>query len=417
MGDVELWFMEGSDWKLPFFVEWRTPDDNTGRIYGVLRPALCFYPNQLLTVQNLLGAHAMEDRNDRWILNKPSVHSMLVKAPGITPQFYYQWPADSHPPITAPPAILSLDGKRPLPGRRAQQFKRLSDYIARCRGLPADTVMVVLTALSQLGTQWMVSCQEPLDLGFVRLVALPYRTNWKDIVAFKCKPNKLPKLLRLNLSVRKQALSTIGFEEVVTSPHNVGLAGQVETRLRRLHYTIEAIPSQQFESEVDHIEKNRMLSGHSSYVAFYEQTVEKFYDDIVATMDNYLRKATSPWAAVRPLVDTGLVAFLPISRHRVQLRGIPIAELPQHLASPDTSFSSVGDKQSDPILIQAQAAQVRKMPPLLPAPPDVRERQEPGHMGQLRPKGTVRLPVLDASQGAGPGQPVLPCDSTPARES
>lgn len=401
--------MEGKDWKLPFFVEWRTPGEGDNRIFGVLRPALSLYPNQLLTVQNLLGSYSLEDRNDRWVLPNGTVHSMLVKAQGITPQFYYHWPEDTRPPVPAPPQILTLDSKTPIPNRREERFRAFADYVSRTRGIPADTVLVVMTAVSQVGANWMLGAQQTLDLGFVKLTALPFRPNWKEIVAFKCKGNKLSTLLAS--ADRKKLLSEIDFPEVVSSPHNVSLAGVLSGKLRRLHYTIEAVPTQQFENTADFMERARMLTGHSSYVAHYEQTVEKFYNEILASMDHYLWKTGAPWAEIRAVSTTGLMSFLPISRHRARMRGLSLDNIPKHIAAPDSDFTAIG-KQSDPILVYAQAAQMRKMPAIQSQASDVRDSDEHRDVVELRPGGTVRMPVLDAGQSADSGQSVLPCDTS-----
>lgn len=411
VGDVELWFMQGQDWKLPFFVEWKTPGDE--RIYGVLRPALSLYPSQLLTVQNLLKGHALEDRSDRWILPKDKVRSMLLKAEGITPEFNYQWPQDGHPAVAAPSPVMTASNNVTVSNSRAGNIKQFAEYIHRCRGIPVDTALVVLQSICHLGPQWMLQSLQPLDFGFVRLVALPYRTNWKEIVAFKCKQNQLPKIFRLGPEKCKPVLSSIGFQGVVTSPHNVGLAGFREgNKLRRLHWTIEAIPMQPFEAMANEADRARMLNGHASYVSFYEQTIEANYNDIVAAMAHYLHKASSPWSEVRAISKTGLMAFLPISRHRAKVRGLRLDELPQHIAPPDTNFSVFSDGQSDPVLLRSQAAQMLKVPNLQSQVADVRDCKKRGDMGQFRPKGTCRVPVLDAGQSVDSGEPVLPCDST-----
>ena len=103
--------MQEQDWKLPFFVEWRTPGNGDDRVFGVLRPALSLYPTQLLTIQRLLGSYALEDRNDRWILPKAVVHAMLIKAQGITPEFNYKWMEEGCPAVPAQ-RQQSLDARR-----------------------------------------------------------------------------------------------------------------------------------------------------------------------------------------------------------------------------------------------------------------------------------------------------------------
>jgi hypothetical protein len=416
LGDVELWFAEPEDcqWRLPLHVEWKQYPQ-TGAVYGLVIPALCFYAVQLQVVNGMLATHSLDKRTNRWLLPKAVVHSLLQKAPGIHAEFYYLWPGGVHPPIPSPYHAVSLPAQDRPPPRRAEQYKSLAEFISKERGIPGDVTLVVLTALSQLGARWLLEHRQVMDLGFVKLAALPFRINWKEIISFKCRPWKLIRLFNLSARERDKLLRQLGFEAVACSVHNIGLRGG---QVRRVDYTIEALPTNVFERTADTVEGERMKAGRTSYVAYYEEAVEIFYSFIVDAIENYVRKVNTSWAAVCQIGKSGVLGFLPVSRWRAKVRGIPLCDLPEHIAPPVGNFSVTAEQEgSCPILIQAQDDEVQKMSALPPPADDMREREEQGDLDESRPGGTDGMPVLDAGESAAPGQPVLPEHSTSGGES
>lgn len=411
LGDVELWFAEADDcsWRLPLHIEWKQYPE-TGALFALVLPAVCFYAVQLQTIQAMLGPQSLEKRTDRWLLPKNAAAASLRKAPGIHAEFYYLWPGGVHPPIPSPYHAVGLSAPELPPPRRVEHYRSLAEFIARERGIPADVTLVVLTALSQLGARWMLEYRKVLDLGFVRLVALPFRINWKEIVSFKCRPWKLKHIFSgMQTRERDKLLKQLGLESIACSVHNVGLrVGEV----RRLDYTIEAIPQPSFEKTANTIEAERMAAGRTSYVAYYEEAVELFYNHIVEALANYIHKVHASWASVSQIGKSGVLGFLPVSRWRAKVRGIPLCDLPAHIIPPVSNFSVTAEGESCPLLISEQTDEVQEVPALPPPSDDVRESDVGGDVGEPRPEGTDGVPLLDAGQGDAPGQPVFPSDST-----
>lgn len=404
-GDVELWFAQADDctWRLPLHVEWKE-DQRTGKKYGLVLPGVCFYHVQNLAIQSVLGPHSLEQWPSKWLLPQNVLEAVLHKAPGIHATFYYLWPNGTHPPLPSPHHPLNLPTPAAPVPRRSEQYRSFAEFVAKERGLPADVVLVVLTAVAQVGARWLLDRQS-IDLGFVKLVALPFRVNWKEIISFKCRPWKLSNIMGRRKADRRVILDQLGFPGIACSPHNIGLPNRPGAFLRRLDYTIEAIPHQSFEAAVEVAEKERMRLGRTGYVAQYEDAVEKLYDNIIDSLAHYTRKVHSAWATVREVRCSGVLSFLPVSRHAVKVRGVPLSKLPVHLCPPDSDFSVLAEKKgaSDPGLVQAQDAEVLKMSALPPADDDVRERPGYTDLDESRSIGAVGLPVLDAGEGTGSG--------------
>lgn len=402
VGDVELWYAEPEDcsWRLPLHIEWKE-NQATGGLYGLVVPGVCFYHAQMLAVESILGPSSMEAGLRRWLLYRPLVHSLLRKAPGIHAEAYYHWPGGVHPPIRSPYHAVTLRELEKPPPRRAEQFRSLAEFVSRERGLPSDVVLTVLTALSQVGARWLLE-RQVMDLGFVRLAALPFRINWKEIISFKCKPWNLLGIFRLKDKERDKMLDRLGLQAIACSVHNVGL------RLgnpRRVEYTIEALPTKSFEAAADKAEEERIKTGRTAYVAFYEEAVELFYSFIVEALGNYVRKVVVPWGAVSQFGKSGLLGFLPVSRWRAKVRGVFLCDLPAHIVPPVSDFSVLAEQKgaSDPLLVSSQAAELQKVSALPSSIVDVREREKPGDLDEPRPEGTDGLSLPHASEGDGSG--------------
>lgn len=412
VGDVELWYAQADDmsWRLPLHVEWKmTPEGHT---YGLVVPGVCFYQIQLLAVQAILGAHSMEKRKDRWLVQKPLINALLIKAPGIHAEFYYHWPGGTHPPIPSPyhPVAMPQLEQKPDP-RRTKEYEPFGQYISKECGIPADVVVIVMTAIRSVGARWLLEHRQALDLGWVRLIALPFRANWKDIVLFKTKSWKMRSIFKQTKRIRNAILHKLGFERTICSLHNVALCTQRANAANRVGYTVEAVTSDAFEKTADTVENHRMMdAGRSGYVTHFEEAVEHFYDDILEALAGYLQKIHTAWGSVSAGSGTGVLSFVPVGRRRYKVRGIPLCDIPAHIVPP-SSFSVLAENSaSDPALVQEQTAAMQKMSDLLQTSENLRQCTEQGDVAESRPEGSDRVPLLDGGESAAAGEPMLPCD-------
>lgn len=404
VGDVELWFLEASDcsWRLPVHVEWKE-DNRNGNIYGLIIPGTCFYHAQLLCVNAVLGDHTLlEERTDRWLLPREQIESLLRKAPGIHAEFYYDWHEQDHAPIP------SHHGMSVPLKRRAAKFGSFVEFIAAERGLPPDVVSVVLTAIGQVGPRWLLEYHQPIDLGFVQLMAVPFRANWKEIVMFKRKPDGLLKALLAPGRECFRLLSDLRFGATLCSVQNIALCGTAKHS--RIDYTIEAVANEAFDRAVDQIEDDRAERG--GYVARHSKAVEKLYDQIVDCLVRYAKKTQAAWAAVHHGSTVGSPTFVP-SIPRC-FTGSSLSNLPVHIVPTGNDFSVFAEEEGggQRITLRKTPAKVPKVSAVPSTADDVRPRGGDGDVAEPRPRGTNGVPVLDAGQGAGAGQPMLPCGST-----
>jgi len=374
VGDVELWYAEADDcsWRLPLHVEWKE-DPSTGNLYGLILPGTCFYQNQSLLMNVLLGSHSLEDRQDRWLVPRSSIESLLHKAPGIHAEFYHYWPDNEQPSIPSHHE-LTVPARRP-----AKTFGSFVEFVSAERGLPADVVQAVLTAIAQVGPRWLVQYNQPINLGFVDLLAVPFRANWKEIVLFKGKANKLIEALLKTGRECRQRLTSMRFPATLCSPQNIALCGGVKS-VARIDYSIEAVSTEDFDEAIEKIEGERMEAG--DYVAQHSKSVERLYESIIECLARYARKTQAAWAAVRKGGNGSEPTFVPsVSRafNHVCLTNMPVDIIP---ADSDFSVYAEQNRKHQPIIVPTPAVKMPKMSSVPSTAHDVRSRRRNGNLDQ-----------------------------------
>lgn len=396
-GDRELWILDGADgdWSLPMFVDWKV-EKATNAEYGMLYPAISPYPIQHLSMKARLQDHTIIDSEERWLLPKEVCRRLLRKAAGVTPRYYYRWPDPNfHPIPVSPPMRIDKDLGNVAGGWEFEDFMK---HISERYSLPMAMVRIFWRAICAEAPHWMMGSGRALDMGFCKLVALPFRVNWKEIVRCKLRKFKLAGIFNLPNRQRREALDEIKMPEILCSPHNIGLNRQYyQGGNARLCYTIEAIPTDRFEAAASICEARRLTCGSKSYVANFEKTVESQYDLILAALANYIRKATLPFARVSESRDSGNLRFLQ-TKQPEKLSGVDPRHIPVSIVAPNTAFSVLGE-EGEHRLVSRTAPKLPQVPVVPPPTEDVRGSNG-GESGWV--------PLLYASKISPPGEPVLP---------
>lgn len=410
-GDMELWYASGDNWSLPLNVWWKMDRANNLH-YAMIAPAVGLYTSQALLLDALFQAHDIQGRQDQWVIPRRMVDVLIHKAPGVTPVFYYRWPDDAMPPLLPPSKDMLLRESVTAPkGSGKGVNEEFVRHVCEQYKLPSSVVRIVLRAIGDEGARWMLETHQPIELGFCRLLAVPFRSNWKEIVAAKFKHWKLLKLLKLPRKVRHAALEEAGVPQALCSPHNIG----IRRKNLRIQYTLEAIPTKSFETAVSVAEGKRQACGHTSYVASFEAGVEKMYHALLEAMEKYLEKTTAPFARVYESSDTGLLGFLPSAGSKIKIHGVAVRKLPVIAVQAESNFSVLAESPGG-AMVHSKASPLRQVPRVLPAPADVRQCPVNGTLGGPEGPGqgwetetqTAGLPVLSAGQSGDAGGKLLP---------
>jgi len=243
-GDIQLWVVSRKDWAVPIFAEPLLFDD--GRKRWRCRPAV-----------NLLSATwekfnpVMKDASERihegwYYIDYDSLPLVALKADGVTPEYYHR-------------PIGQLEPDRESPGEVDGDY--LSDSERLLRSVFRDTQLTTWTNMKLI---WRVLCNQVarrlaeenriVDLGFIRLVPLPYRPNWKSIM-LSAFPRAAYGFRKFRISSRlRDYLLGIGFL------HNLinSILLSVDRKKHTIRWIVEAIPSPELNSAFDQVELRRM---------------------------------------------------------------------------------------------------------------------------------------------------------------
>jgi len=406
VGDRELWVLHDSEglWSIPMFLEWRVNEADKADEYALVWPAMAPYPLQLLSIRGALEAHSVINSKERWLLRRDVVQRALKKAQGITPRYYYRWPDRRFQPIPATsPVHFDLDVSNKLASNDWEAFLK---HISHRYSLPITMLRVFWRAITSEAPAWMLETRQAFDLGFCRLVALPYRPNWKEIVCQKMKHFHLLGMFNLPQEKRRPALESAGLPEVLCSPENICVPPvRNGGTFPRMHYCLEAIPTKRFERAVNVAEGSRLAAGQSAYVASYEATIEKQYENILAALEAYLHKVFLPFARVCEVGYSGLPRF-------VATRGIKAVKVhpnrpPAFIIPPGKAFSTAGGEGVRPA-VREKATALQAVPVVPRGTDDVRESDG---------IGSDRVSVPHAGQGGPAGISVLPIGETDGSSS
>lgn len=407
-GDRELWTARNTEWCLPLYVDWYL-DESNGIHYGMVNPACALYPSQYLVLQVLLGVHDVVGSKERWTVPRKVIESLLAKAPGITPRYYYKWydPHCQAMPLSEPARIVdepaaatdTIDNK-------AESFLA---YLSKARGIPVSMLRVVWKSISEEAPKWLTEHRGTLQFGFCEIAAVPLRINWKQVVAFKCKNWRLPSIFNSSPEKRNMALLELGMPGVLCSPQTIAITRTKSTKVgrQRLDYTLEIIPTEAFRSAVVDCESKHILAGHRSYIASFERTIEIHYNFLINALRIYLKKAGMPFARLHEGSKNGIIRFVPTSGKYYKVRGVGLNKLPVDIVEVAHGFSVLAEKGEPEPLHQA-VAPVPALSDISSDDDDVRQREGSAAMDTGRQEGDVGVYVLSAGEGLVPRKPVLP---------
>jgi hypothetical protein len=373
-----------------------------------VEPAVSPYTSQQLALIALLQFHDVIGRKDKWLIERKMVEALLVKAPGLSPRYYYKWPDANMPALPVSSSATLPRSNNATQESFSSSRESFVKHLCTSYGLPNSVVRIVLRAIGAEAPKWMLFHRQELDLGFCKLIAAPLRPNWKEIVTAKYRKWNLLAIFGKPRQHSHKELDEAGLPEALCSPDNIGLKKHGGGKnYCRLNYTIEAIPGTQFEKAVNIIEAERQACGTLSYVASFEKTIEALYYHLVESLENYLHKTQAPFAVVSERGNSGNLHFLPTVGHAVKVHGLGIRKLPVYILENVRKFSVFGESR-DRTIVRPKAPPVQKMPPLLPAPDDLRGRPQQGNVVEPRQEGAAWVPVYYDDKSDPAGKPVLP---------
>lgn len=174
-GDKQLWRYELREWTIPVYA---TPGLIGEAKHWHVVPALPLNHGSRMWLEAIVEPLSIQKAEGAWVV--PDDKFCAVKCEGVTPEFYVEHRKvdDGNGRIYE----VQLKGSLRSEGV-SDDF--IEELYQRTRVADLKTLRILFHAICQEMPRWLLATGKPLDLGWVKLWAFPYRANWKQILLRK----------------------------------------------------------------------------------------------------------------------------------------------------------------------------------------------------------------------------------------
>ena len=178
--DKELWILKSGELSVPFFCRPGVFSELQGT-YWLIQTAI-FAGSQYRQMVNMLDPLLHCTLPEGRFIEDSILKANFTKAPGVTPEFYFK--------SKAAPGGKSIDIKiDPQLMDESTREKVDMDFVDwvsdRTSILPKKELRLLWLTFATLAPQYLLQKMNPIDFGFARLHALPFRASWKAILMSK----------------------------------------------------------------------------------------------------------------------------------------------------------------------------------------------------------------------------------------
>ncbi len=354
--DIELWVVGDSGWSIPVKCHHCVMDD-AGYVHVIPAVPLGFAQSgELERVLTHRGATALKSG---WLLEVSSFTHVASKAGGITPEFYYIWDGCQAKRPTLEPEQV----KQPKQPKKTHSSDLFIDHVASTSGVSKELLIVSYLAIVQSVPGWLLA-GNTLNLGSIRLAAVPYRRNWKEIVLARYPT------LRKALMVREpKRLLSMAF---TAASRIVRLSELTECHMRRgnplFSWTVEVLHDSDWEKTCDDVEgKAAVKLGPIPYVKRWANRVSQIEETVYEILSAHIQKETAP--TCRVLWRRGQRGMQFVQASPTILGTAPVLECDEGSDSSVDDFLGIEDSAG---YLEEKAARLFKMSDLQQADDDVR---------------------------------------------
>lgn len=386
VGDRELHIVKGKipngEWTLPVYIDYLRSDRKE---YAKITPALPVTAEQHGYLWYTFSLHNAWKKRDAFLIERHFLEQFTEKAPGITPEYYFRWPG----------AITPSTGKKRLKIHEAdlggdepnEEREDFIDWVCKRRAVDKNVLRLAIDIISREAPYWLMQKQRPIDLGFTRIFAVPYRANWKEILLTRFRD--IVWVFNSNKETRDNALRQVKFHEALCTLELMA----IDRCKHHIYWTIEAAPTKQFEREMTEIEMTKQASGDNVYIRLYEKLVSSLSPRILEIFANYVQKISCAFPEVKRGVNTSSQKLVP---YRGPKSATPQSggNIPCHVVV-EGGPQKLSKRERDAQVLISPINGLPKMPTIPSGTNNVRQRQITGPLGQSNngQAGDVGLPV------------------------
>lgn len=364
IADRELHLVRGripnGTWTIPVFVDFFSSNKKE---YAKITPAVGLSAEQAAWLYYTFSLHNVWKKRDVFLIERVFLDQFAEKAPGITPEYYFRWPGMVAPQSNRKRLKLAeadMDG-----ADFSEETEDFIEFVRKRRCVDANVLRLAIDLIARESTYWLTQKKKPIDLGFVKIFAVPYRANWKEILLARFRD--IAWVFNSNKETKENALRETKFYQHLCTLELMA----IDHYKHFIHWTLEAIPTKLWEREAAEIEMTKQAGGDSTYIRLYEKLVAQLAPRLVEIFSSYVQKTASAFGEIRRGLRDSSQKLVPYSG--------PKKVLPKHNNGIDC-YIQVDDKpqriskreRDSTLLVSPANLCVPTLPTVLPANNDVR---------------------------------------------
>ena len=338
--DIELWVIRDIDGQLPVLIKpGMTPRD--GREAWLVTMGCGFSAAQITWFQSHIDALTRSKYGGWWLVRPERAKLCMFKAKGITPEYYIQWGE-----LTKGKAKgVTINGSDPHPGDELDQIGTAMDafirYAANKSGIKnLPYTRYIWLQLCRSAVNWMVVDGKPLDMGFCKLHAFPFRRNWLAVMAAKYP--YYGEIAKMPVEERERRLAGTTFQWMLEQPEMASMADPAQ-----FDWTLDIELDERWHEFTTKAEKEQLTYlGPQEYYQRWLKMVRRSYKQITSTFHDYFQTSAQPVGDVdqglplhsrflRWLLQKGLVRPAPTTVPPVaHIAGESVADTPPKKTPP-----------------------------------------------------------------------------------
>lgn len=399
IADRELHLVRGKIpngvWTIPVFVDFFSSNKKE---YAKITPAVGLSAEQAGWLYYTFSLHNVWKKREVFLIERCFLDQFAEKAPGITPEYYFRWPGVDTPPSNR--KRLKIDEADMDGSEFSEDTEAFIDFVRKRRCVDANVLRLAIDLISREATYWLTQKQKPIDLGFVKIYAVPYRANWKEILITRFRD--IAWTFNSNKETCDNALHQSGFFQQLCTLEMMA----IDRTKRYIHWTMEVMPTKLWDRETAEIEMTKQAAGDTTYIRLYEKLVASLSPRILEIFASYVQKVSCAFPQIVRGLGVRSQKLVPYSGPRNSLpqsgRTIPCHVMVE--AGPQ----KLSKRERDSQLLVAPINGLPKMPIVPPGTPNVRQRQIQGNLDKYPGRITdAGMPVLHEMESGPEGFKLL----------
>lgn len=297
-GDVELWLARGKagkDWQLPLYAHPKSIDGTGQPLYYCVPAVPNLQPHHHIALNNHFARHRLNVDSAFWVIDRETLPMICQKAPGLTPAYYVHWNGErvNVPHGETAMAELSEPAEANAPSPDGERF--IEYFLANSGLFERDVMRLFWREFRRVAMLWLGTEREPLDLGFLKIVPLPYRANWREITA--ARHPKIPAILKTSSGAQRTAL--LVFFKVYDTLSNLLIAAM--NPRGACHWTLNLLVEPKLRTLLDKNEDAILKSmGPESYASHVFEQMQRRQNYAMAILAQYSEQTGAPCGSTTP---------------------------------------------------------------------------------------------------------------------